>query len=305
MKQLTLIKVAGVVVSLAAFGAGMAQASNQLADWTPTEEQQALLDELADEIDDFSDEINDANENSDMQGGYDSGNYQEDAPALTKEEAWAIYRAEQELLLDGATVANDGSVSTIPAEVPYAFQYSEEEGYKIYNLVEDIKAEELEDSTVAEIMDALPVTAEEAQLALDILNGVEIAPVETVDLVTESELTTTLDDYATETYVDNSKVNIDSEGSVSVGPEVPTVLEGSWGTNIKVSQRESDGKWQVAGITSDNQHVSNGVFATKAEADAKLAEMYATGEYTIVNSTPAAETVNLVTESELATWCIY
>ena len=106
--------------------------------------------------------------------------------------------------------------------------------------------------------------------------------------------------YATETYVDNSKVNIDTTGSVSVGPEVPTVLEGSWGTNIKVSQRESDGKWIVSGVTSEGNPVGDGVFDTKAEADAKLAALYATGEFTVLEL-GVVETVNLVTESELAT----
>ena len=97
---------------------------------------------------------------------------------------------------------------------------------------------------------------------------------------------------------DGVEFNIDSNGVVS-NPGAPTVLEGSWGTNIKVSQRESDGKWIVSGINAEGNFVGNGVFTTEADADAKLAEMYATGEYTVLESA-VIETVNLVTESELA-----
>ena len=121
-------------------------------------------------------------------------------------------------------------------------------------------------------------------------------------------------DYATTTYVDgkiadidttvivtgDSALNIDTAGIVTKGM-TPTVLSGSWAAEIKVVYNEGEDRWDVVGYNTAGEITgANGNADTEAGAYAIIAEMYATGEFTIVESVPTTEITDLVTEGELA-----
>ena len=334
MKQLTLIKVAGVVASLAAFGGGMAHAQLPDAECTLGAEICGIGEANNDEIlaENEEQKAEQFATGSNGEGTNPGSGYMPAEVTESSTDTAYSYLGDEtgsEIVLGDGTVVIGAANDTSGVDVT------------ITGTVNVVDGVDVDDTADIMINGESVVTQ----------SGLTTAVTTAKNYADENDADTQLTEAQVDAYADNngyaqdsdvksndtdislnssaiyntnvavssnaddidaleaSALSVDSDGVVTEGTGPATVLSGSWGSSnsqVTVTVEETDdGEWTVAGYYDDSGEFAgsdNGgpIFATQAEAEARLAELAATDAYTVKVTAPGPEIVDLVTETELA-----